>query len=138
MPIKYNQKGGAPVILAWIAQFIIEIIKAVLTFIKDLLKVCPNDKATKFSECLMPGKNGGSWGRMADPRKWEWGGLWYYLKWCIKTVIYIIIFCFGGPIVILIGVAYLYSQLFTKLGQRTDGVDPNEINKDESDSNSQG
>jgi len=138
MPIKYNQKGGAFVILAWIAQFIFEIIKAVLTFIKDLLKVCPNDKASKFSECFMPGKTSGSWGRMINPKKWEWGGLWYYLKWCIKTVIYIIIFCFGGPIVILIGVAYLYSQLFTKLGERTDGVDPNELNKDENNSNPQG
>ena len=130
MSKKYNQRGGMPVIVAWIAQFILEIIKAVLIFIKDLVKVCPNDKATKFSECLS-----GSWGRMLDPRKWEWGALWYYLKWCVKTVIYIIIFCFGGPVVILVGVAYLYSQLFTKLGERSDGLDPSNINKDENNNN---
>jgi hypothetical protein len=133
MSQKYNQSGGAFVILAWIGQFILEIVKTVLIFIKDLIKICPNDQATKFSECLS-----GSWGRMANPKKWEWGGLWYYLKWCIKTVIYIIIFCLGGPVVILVGVAYLYSQLFTKLGERTDGLDPSNINKDENNkSNSQ-
>ena len=127
---KYTQKGGAPVILAWIAQFIIEILKAVWDFMKGLIKVCPNDEAADWKECY-PQKF-----KHMDPRKWEWGALWYYLKWCIKTVIYIIIFCFGGPIVILIGVGYLYSQLFTKMGERTDGVDPSSLNNDETNSNS--
>jgi hypothetical protein len=132
MPIKYSQKGGFS-FFALLAQIIIEILMAIWGFIKDILKVCPNDEAADWKECY-PQKL-----KHIDPRKWEWGALWYYLKWCVKTVIYIIIFCFGGPIVILIGVAYLYSQLFTKLGERTDGVDPNEINKDENNnSNSQG
>jgi hypothetical protein len=126
MTKKYNQSGGAFVILAWIGQFILEIVKGVLIFIKDIIKICPNDQADDWKGCF---KNLG-W-RQLNPKKWEWGGLWYYLKWCVKTVIYIIIFCFGGPVVILVGVAYLYSQLFTKLGERTDGLDPSNINKDE-------
>ena len=128
MSIKYKQKGGFS-FFAILAQIIIEILMAVWGFIKDILKVCPNDEAKSWKDCY-PQKL-----KHADPRKWEWGALWYYLKWCVKTVIYIIIFCFGGPIVILIGIGYLYSNLFTKLGERTDGIDPNEINKNNSNNN---
>ena len=135
MPQKYNQSGGAYVILAWIAQFIIEILKAIWEFLKTLFKICPNDEAEDWKGCF---KNLG-W-KQVNPKKWDWGDLWLYVKWCIKTVIYIIIFCFGGPVVILVGIAYLYSQLFTKLGERTDGIDPSNVNKNNKNNktNSQG
>ena len=62
----------------------------------------------RFGE-LMPDSN----------ERLTWGYGWKYLYWCFKTVIYLVIFCFGGPIVILIGIIYLYSTLFGKLTKKT-------------------
>ena len=101
----YNQKGGFAV-LAIVGQFIvgivIEIGKKIYEFCKWAFKLGldHDDQTTlKFWD-------------------WDWGSFWVYIGWCIKVVIYLIIFCFGGPIVMLAGIIYLYSKLGTKLTDR--------------------
>ena len=101
----YNQSGGAAV-LAIAGQFLVgivtEIIKQIYEFCKWAFKL-GLDKDSNWEK---------------DPRKWNWGSLWIYIWWCFKVTIYLILFCFGGPIVILAGIIYLYSKLGTKLTHR--------------------
>ena len=49
-----------------------------------------------------------------DYTNWNFGELWVFMYYCAKSVIYLILFCFGGPVVIFIGIIYLYYQLGKK------------------------
>jgi hypothetical protein len=46
------------------------------------------------------------------PGNWEYGLFWKYIGFCIKSSLYLVIFVFGGPIVTLIGMIYLYFNIF--------------------------
>jgi len=64
-----------------------------------------------------------------DYTNWDFGELWVFMFYCAKSVIYLIFFCFGGPVVIFIGIIYLYYQLGKKLNVRTDNLDISIDNK---------
>ena len=51
---------------------------------------------------------------------WEAGLFWRYVWWCIKSVTYLMIFAIGGPVITIIGVFFLYKNLGTKFGERSD------------------
>jgi len=51
---------------------------------------------------------------------WQIGHFWVYVWYCIKACLYLIIFVFGGPIVIVFGIIYLYSKLYNKMNVRND------------------
>ena len=102
----YNQSGGwLGEIGAYLIGIVKDILKAILEFIKSQFKIWPKEGVEGID--LLNFK-----------KKWDWGNFWIYIKWCIKVVIYLILFCFGGPIVILAGIIYLYSKLGTKLATR--------------------
>jgi hypothetical protein len=105
----YNQSGGW---LAEVGQFLVgivgEIIKQICEFCKWAFKFKPKEHTEEW----------GWWDWVQLTKNWEYGSLWIYIWWCFKVTIYLIIFCFGGPIVILAGIIYLYSKLGTKLTDR--------------------
>ena len=104
----YNQSGGwLDGIGAYLIGIVKEILIAILEFIKAQFKIWPK---TKEMDGFV------DWFNLT--KKWDWGNFWIYIKWCFKVVIYLILFCFGGPIVILAGIIYLYSKLGTKLATR--------------------
>ena len=71
-----------------------------------------------------------------DYTNWNFGELWVFMYYCAKSVIYLILFCFGGPVVIFIGIIYLYYQLGKKLNIRTDNLDISIDNKNKNSNNS--
>lgn len=117
-----NQKGGfvdtlVNILKTILFDIVIPVLRVFAKIIGPLFKILPKEDFSEFNRVgeLLPSSN----------RRIDWGLAWKYIYWCIKTVIYLIIFCFGGPIVILIGIIYLYSSLFKKLSVRNDKEDEN-------------
>ena len=115
---QYNQIGG----FAGAAVKILEVIGRIIYYmfmyvVKPILiwafKIIPNSENLSYTQ----------------RKKWDIGTFWVYAWWCGKIAIYCSIFMIGGPIVILGGLIYLYSKLFTKMKQRTDGINLNDKKK---------
>lgn len=90
-----EQRGGFVFdLLATIPKFVISVVVYILTSLKNLLIV------------------------LLNPKVWEAGQglLWKYMWWCLKVAGYLVVFSFGGPLLILIGIIMLYSNLAKKLG----------------------
>ena len=102
---KYLQHGGVPTLIALIGQFIATIVTVVLEGVKNgaisTMEIHPNDDWYDF-------------------KNWTFGYLWKYLWWSLKSCFYLLIFCFGGPLIILFGIILLYKNLGNKLTQRAD------------------
>ena len=102
---KYIQYGGVPTLIALIGQFIATIVVVVIEGIKNgaiaTMEIHSNDDWYDF-------------------KNWTFGYLWKYLWWSLKSCFYLLIFCFGGPLIILFGIILLYKNLGDKLTQRTD------------------
>jgi len=90
---KFEQHGGFPTLISAIAQFIASVVVKVLEALKDLFIM------------------------LFNPKVWQSGqGLfWKYLWWCLKVAGYLVVFSFGGPLLILIGIIMLYSNLALKV-----------------------
>jgi len=106
------QSGGFAGVVATIGKFtvtiVISIFKALYSALRSTFQIRPNpNKDYKWYNLL----------------KWKYGHLWVYIWLCIKTCLYLIIFVFGGPIVIVFGIAYLYMKLYSKLDERNDAVE---------------
>jgi hypothetical protein len=110
----YNQSGGW---LGVIGAYLIGIVKEILEGIKEFMKWA-------FKLGL---NNEDQW--VWQFWDWKWGSFWVYIWWCIKVIIYLIICCFGGPIVILAGIIYLYSKLGTKLTESSNNNNNTKNNK---------
>lgn len=107
----YNQSGGFLGALVQVLKFIIQIVikifqHVIIPILKPFFRISP--KTDEIKEPM----------NAVSREKWNIGYFWIYAWWCIKVVIYLILFCFGGPIVILAGIIYLYSKLGTKLNKR--------------------
>ena len=101
----YNQSGGFIGVLVAILKLIITIVmeifkQIIFPILKPFFGITP--KQDEIEETI-------DW--IDFENKWNIGYFWIYAKWCIKVIIYLILFCFGGPIVILAGIIYLYSKL---------------------------
>ena len=90
-----EQSGGFGIdLIATIPKFIISVVVYILTSLKDLLIVLLNPKVWQAGQGL----------------------LWKYMWWCLKVAGYLVVFSFGGPLLILIGIIMLYSNLAKKIG----------------------
>ena len=111
---QYNQSGGwLPYVMKAILEIVVQIVIFMWGIVKLVFKICPNPDAANWKEC------GNQW---PNPKNWDWGSFWVYIWWCGKITIYCAIFMFGGPVIILGGLIYLYSKLFSKMKERTDGI----------------
>ena len=104
------QSGGFAGVAATIGKFtvniVISIFKALYSALRSTFQIQWSDKYPKW-----------------NLQKWKYGHLWIYMWLCVKTCLYLIIFVFGGPVVIVFGIAYLYMKLYSKLGERNDAKD---------------
>jgi hypothetical protein len=90
-----EQRGGFGIeLIATIPKFVISVVVYILTSLKDLLIALLNPKVWQAGQGL----------------------LWKYMWWCLKVAGYLVVFSFGGPLLILIGIIMLYSNLAKKIG----------------------
>ena len=119
MPKKiYNQSGGFIGALIQILIFIIKLVikifqHVIIPILKPFFRITP--KIGEMKEAS----------NVVNFKKWNIGYFWIYAKWCIKIIIYLILFCFGGPIVMMAGIIYLYSKLGSKLAIRSKSLEQN-------------
>lgn len=113
----YVQSGGFMMIVAKIGEFLMIIVMAILNFLKDLAMQLFKFKPTLSTDF--------PFFFTAEPGE----GLFYKFCWlAIKAGFYLSVFAFGGPLLILVGIGFLYKNLFEKF-KELKKVD-NEVNKD--------
>lgn len=89
-----EQSGGFVFdLLATIPKFVITVVAYVLASLKDLIIVLLNPKVWQSGQGL----------------------LWKYMWWCLKVAGYLVVFSFGGPLLILIGIIMLYTNVAKKI-----------------------
>lgn len=90
---KFEQHGGFVMVITAIGKFVVSI---VVTIIEKLLNGLV---------------------ALLNPKVWQTGQglLWKYMWWCLKVAFYLVVFSFGGPLLILIGIIMLYSNLARKV-----------------------
>jgi len=113
----YNQSGGFLGALVRVLQFIIETVikifrRIIIPILRPFFRITPKINEMKEASNVLNFK-----------KKWNIGYFWIYATWCIKVIIYLILFCFGGPIVMLAGIIYLYSKLGSKLAIRSKSLE---------------
>lgn len=101
----YVQRGGVPTLIALIGQFVMKIAGDVVIAIKSSLAgaflIYPEGGTFEFNEYFV-------------------GIFWKFIFWCFKSSFYLLIFCFGGPVLILFGIIYMYQHIFKKMNERSD------------------
>ena len=139
---KQIQKGGATTLLGIVLTGILAIVSFVVNlFVKIIWKlfhICPNPDANSIETCF----TGGMWnwhlafkekhpkavtiftGEDGETGFGEFrlltGPGWRFLIMTIKITLAIAIFCLGGPIVLLGGILFLYTQVYRQLNTRVD------------------
>ena len=130
---KNIQKGGFTGTLFRALELVGRIAGMVLSglfFIgKNLFAVCPNPDG----DPNIPGtcRRGKMWDwhlafKEKHPKAFKYefrlltGPGWRFLIMCIKITLFIAIFCLGGPIVLLGGLIFLYTQVYNQLNKRVD------------------
>lgn len=102
----YDQKGGVVGLIATIGMFIMQVVINVLAALYSFggmfFKLYPNREYPIYDL----------------DKGWEVGLFWKFLAFSVKSALFVLIFCIGGPVVILIGIFYLYKNLFEKFGER--------------------
>ena len=102
---KFEQHGGFVMVVTAIGKFIVSIVATIL------------EKLWNGIVALL------------NPKVWETGQglLWKYMWWCLKVAFYLVVFSFGGPLLILIGIIMLYSNLAKKVSTlKTDAEEKEE------------
>jgi hypothetical protein len=102
---KYVQSGGLFLMAVMkIGEVLLIIVMAVLTFIKNIFKalfMIRWDSNSIFPPTIESGE-----------------GMFYkYLWFSIKCGFYLVVFAFGGPLLALVGIIFLYKNLFSKLSE---------------------
>lgn len=101
----YNQKGGVPMLIAAIGQFIGTVVMGVLNGLKDggiaAFALYPMNGFTNFNDYYV-------------------GSFWQFLWFCVKSSFFILLFVIGGPLLMAIGLVYIYKNLIDKLKQKSD------------------
>ena len=102
----YDQKGGVVGLIATIGMFIMQVVINILAglygFAGMFFKLWPNNEYPIYDL----------------DKGWEVGLFWKFIAFSVKSALFVLIFCIGGPVVILIGIFYLYKNLFEKFGER--------------------
>ena len=120
---QYIQAGGLPMVIAKIGEFLMIIIMAILRFIKSLFmklfKFRP-ELSLKFPFLFV-----------TDVGE----GLFYKFCWlAVKGGFYLAVFAFGGPLIALIAIGFMYKNLFSKF-KELKKEDNEEDNEEESKKN---
>lgn len=99
----YLQSGGLPMVVAKICEFLLLIVTTICKFILNLFKALFKFKpelSTNFPFFFT-----------TDVGE----GLFYKFCWlAIRAGFYLAVFAFGGPLIALIGIGFLYKNLFKK------------------------
>ena len=118
---KYVQNGGFLMIITKIGEFLLWIVMKIMQIIMNIfrifffLRIDPNSWGTLFLT-IAPGE-----------------GLFYkYLWFSMKCGFFLVIFAFGGPLIALIGISFMYKNLFKKMGELKKDEDEKEDSKEES------
>ena len=126
------QKGGFVDALVDVLKVVGNVVVAVFSGLflafQQLFAVCPNpDGDVKSGTCFV----GKPWDwhlsyKEKHPKAFKYefrlltGPAWRFLIMIIKITFFIAIFILGGPIVLLGGLIFLYTQLYSQLNKRVD------------------
>ena len=111
----YVQSGGFIAIIAIIGEFLLKIVIYIIKLIIMLFKALFMIRWHNNSK--LPSLDNGE-------------GMFYKYAWvAAKCGIYLVIFAFGGPLITMIGIIFLYKKLFSKFNElKKIDVDPKPIN----------
>jgi hypothetical protein len=116
----YNQKGGVPMLIAAIGQWIGTVVMTVLNGIKDssiaAFSIYPMNGFTNFNDYYV-------------------GAFYQFLFFCVKSSFFILLFVIGGPLLMAIGLIYIYKNLIDKLKQKSDYEDEKAKQKEQETGN---
>jgi hypothetical protein len=118
---KYIQAGGLPMVIAKIGEFLLIIVMKILEMIKNffmaLFRFRP-ELGTEFPFIFV-----------ADT------GEALFFKFCwlaVKAGFYLAVFAFGGPLIALIAIGFMYKNLFAKFSElKKDDNEPEEEEEEE-------
>lgn len=100
---QYIQAGGLPMVIAKIGEFLMIIVMAILRFLKNLFMTLFRfrpELSLKFPFIFV-----------TDVGE----GLFYKFCWlAVKAGFYLAVFAFGGPLIALIAIGFMYKNLFAK------------------------
>ena len=116
---QYIQAGGLPMVIAKIGEFLMIIVMAILRFLKNLFmqlfRFRP-ELSLKFPYIFA-----------TDVGE----GLFYKFCWkAIKAGFYLAVFAFGGPLIALIAIGFMYKNLFSKFKELKKEDDEEEEKKE--------
>jgi hypothetical protein len=118
---KYVQKAGFIGIIPTIGVFLLKVVMKIVEVIVTIFRIFfffridPNSWGTLFLT-LAPGE-----------------GLFYkYLLFSMKCGFFLVVFAFGGPLIALIGISFMYKNLFKKMGELKKDEDEKDDKKEES------
>ena len=118
---KYVQNGGFLMIITKIGEFLLWIVMKIMEIIMNIFRIFfffridPNSWGILFLT-LAPGE-----------------GLFYkYLLFSMKCGFFLVVFAFGGPLIALIGISFMYKNLFKKMGELKKDEDEKDDKKEES------
>lgn len=106
----YIQSGGMPMVVAKIGEFLMIIVMAIVRFLINLFKALFKFRfELSFDAPFFATADVGE-------------GLFYKFCWmAIKAGFYLAVFAFGGPLLILAGIGFLYKNLFEKFKELKKG-----------------
>lgn len=135
MVSKKIQKGGMPgalaTVLSYISYLILRIFQGLLDIMRYLFSVCPNPDGDpnisgtcwegKIKDWQLAYKEAGKSDSFINVILLSFSGpAWRFFIMAIKIAIAIAIFCLGGPIVLLGGIIFMYTRLYSQINTRVD------------------
>ena len=106
-PQLYKQSGGVVSLIATIGMYIMQVVINVCYGLFNMLTVVGRLYPKDGTDSMFDLQNG-----------WNVGLIWKFIWFSIKSSFFLLIFCIGGPVVIIIGIIYLYKNIFEKFGER--------------------
>ena len=120
---KIIQHGGVATLIAATGEFVMSTVGGVFAglymFFINFFKVTPEDEEDVY-----------------DPFAYFPGGFWVFIRLCVKSSLYLLIFVFGGPLVTLVGIVFLYFNVYNKhIMNNEDEDEKDEEDKENSEQN---
>lgn len=103
----YQQSGGVVSLIATIGKYIVQVVINVMYGLFNMLAAVGKLYPKEGTSSMFDLQNG-----------WEVGLIWKFLWFSLKSSFFLLIFCIGGPVVIMIGIIYLYKNIYEKFGER--------------------
>jgi hypothetical protein len=117
---QYVQSGGFMMIIAKIGEFLLVIVMAVINFFiamfKTLFMIRFDDQSPLTLFLTIDSGE---------------GMFFKYIWFSIKCGFYLVVFAFGGPLLALLGIVFLYKNLFSKLSELKEEEEDKDKDKDQ-------